>query len=110
MKQIMKAFNLPTLSSNSILSVEREIKFQYFSNFPTDRNEVGDDKFPLLDDQLYKWFKRMPANKNELTGDMILEQAKLLAVSLDYDFEVSQGFSEKFKSMYGIKFRKCTSA
>ena len=106
--KVMKTFNLPTLSSlNSILSLEKDIKLQYFSNFPTDRNKIRHGKFPLLDDQLYSWFKQMRANEIELTGDMILEQAKILAVSLDYiDFKGSQGFLEKFKSRYGIKFRK----
>ena len=43
----------------------------------------------------------MRANEIVLTGDMILEQAKPLAVSLDYN--IFEGFLKKFKSRYDIE-------
>ena len=71
------------------------------------RKRFEPSTFPEVNQELYQWFLRMRANKVELSCDLLIHQAKLIAASKNVDnFKASKGYVERFKSCYNIAFKK----
>ena len=105
---LVREFDLPSISSlNSILAKKDEILHNFTSNFTMQRKRFKPSTFPEFDQELYQWFLRMRANKVKLSCDLLIHQAKLIAVSKNVDnFKASKGFVEEFKSRCNLVFKK----
>ena len=105
---LVREFDLPSISSlNSILAKKDEILHNFTSNFTMQRKRFEPSTFPEIDQELYQWFLRMRANKLELSCELLIHQAKLIAASKNVDsFKASKGYVEGFKSRYNIAFEK----
>ena len=86
-------FDLASISSlNSILAKKDESLHNFTSNFTMQRKRFKPSTFPEIDQELYQWFLRMRANKVELSCDLLIHQAKLIAASKNVDnFKASKG-------------------
>ena len=77
------------------------------SNFNVKHKRFSEGKYPELDQKLYDWFLRMRSNSVELTGDLLLEQARIIATELEIEnFTGSHGYLEKFRNRFNIHFKK----
>ncbi len=106
---VVRQFNLPSLSSlNTILEKKEAIIAKFESNLSsTSRKKLATGTNLQLDERLYSWFLRMRSNKVEISGDDIIQQAKIIAEDLNIaDFVGSRGFLQRFKDRYNIKFKK----
>ena len=71
------------------------------------RKRFKSSTFPVIDQELYQWFLRMRPINVELSCDLLIHQAKLIAASKNVDnFKASKGYFEGFKSRYNIAFKK----
>ena len=71
------------------------------------RKRFKPSTFRKIDQELYQMFLRMRANKVELSCDLLIYQAKLIAASKKVDnFKASKGYVEGFKIRYNIAFKK----
>ena len=71
------------------------------------RKRFKPSSFPEIDQELYQWFFRMRANNVELSCDLLIHQAKLIAASKNVDiFKASKGYVEGFKSRYNVVSKK----
>ena len=77
--KIVAKYNLPSISTlNRMLETKDRLNKSVESNFNVKRKRFIEGKYPELDQKLYDWFLRMRSNSVELTGDLLLEQAKQL--------------------------------
>ena len=106
--KIVKSFNLPSISClNAILSKSDDITKAYECNAPSKRLKLRYGSHPKLDQALYDWFLSMRSNNVEVSGNLLSQQAKIIAESLKINgFTASQGYLDRFKKRYGISFKK----
>ena len=106
--KIVKSFNLPSISClNAILSKSDDITKAYECNAPSKRLKLRYGSHPKMDQALYDWFLSMRSNNVEVSGNLLSQQAKIIAESLKINgFTASQGYLDRFKKRYGISFKK----
>ena len=105
---IFKQFDLPSISTlNSIFLKKEEFINAYESNCPSTRTKLRGGDFAEFDEELYEGFQRMRGNKIEVSGDLLIQQVKVIASKQQLkDFSASQGFLDRFKKRYGSQFKK----
>lgn len=99
------------ISSSTVydLKKQKEQIFSYFADNVSQkslekRKSLRRGKSTELDTALLRWFKQRRVEGVCVTGEMLMEQAKVLhrELSLDHTCEYSQGWLHRFKGRYGI--------
>lgn len=66
-------------------------------------------ELPEMEIQLYKWFLAQRERNMPVSGEMIKQKALNLCASLNIsDFKASDGWLQRFKERYGVRFLKIT--
>ena len=87
--KIARQHNLLSLST---ISQKEDILHNYETNLSLDRKRLKKNSFPELDSQLYSWFEGTRSNGVELSGDLILQKVKTIALTLNStNFEANVG-------------------
>ncbi|XP_042874006.1 uncharacterized protein LOC122254403 [Penaeus japonicus] len=99
------------ISSSTVydLKKQKEQIFSYFADNVSQkslekRKSLRRGKSTELDTALLRWFKQRRVEGVCVTGEMLMEQARVLhrELSLDHTCEYSQGWLHRFKGRYGI--------
>ncbi|XP_064420150.1 tigger transposable element-derived protein 2-like [Latimeria chalumnae] len=70
------------------------------------RKTMKDSKSTELDKAMIQWFRLRQNDGVNISGDMVMEQAKIFhrELNLDYDCDYTQGWLQRFKQHHGISF------
>uniref|UniRef100_H3A5L0 HTH CENPB-type domain-containing protein n=1 Tax=Latimeria chalumnae TaxID=7897 RepID=H3A5L0_LATCH len=72
-----------------------------------DRKRMRSGKEPMVEAALIKWIRNARERNAPLSGPLVMQKAKELAVALGVtDFKASTGWFERFKKREGIVFKK----
>lgn len=76
---------------------------------PGKRQTLKSSEFPIMEKRLYTWFLDQRNKNVNVSGEMIKEKAKLLNSQInenDREFSASEGWLQRFKKRFGIRFFK----
>lgn len=84
-------------------SVSRTVK----SNKFTRKCTLKKAELPEMEKVLYRWFINLREKNIPVSGDMIKQKALSISASLNIgDFRASDGWLQRFKNRYGVRFLK----
>jgi hypothetical protein len=73
---------------------------------PSDRQTLKSGEYPEVEDALYTWFLQEHDRHTRISGEIIREKSKYFykMIMKKDDFRASDGWLDKFKKRYGIRF------
>lgn len=76
---------------------------------PTKQCTLKSAEFPEMEQRIYNWFLAQREKNIPITGDMIKHKALSLKTVMNIQrFNASEGWLQRFKTRYGIRFLKVT--
>ncbi|KAL4090345.1 hypothetical protein QTP88_025202 [Uroleucon formosanum] len=102
-KDIASEFGIPASTLSTILKDKDKIlrAVEEVSCLPR-RKRFKASSFPEIEHGMTKWIKRVRDYNLPISGPLIQEKAAEFAKNLDFTFQASSGWLEKFKSRNGI--------
>ncbi|XP_064647061.1 tigger transposable element-derived protein 6-like [Lineus longissimus] len=103
-RQLAEMFDIGKTQVSTVLKRKAEYLDAYEENAPTERKRLNvSSELQDVDDLTWKWFQQARSHSLPVSGPMIQEIARQIALGLDKkDFKASNGWLEKWKTRHNI--------
>ncbi|CAF4555308.1 unnamed protein product, partial [Rotaria sp. Silwood2] len=107
-RQLKEKFQVSLGAVSNILKRKNEYTHDYETNCNKKlKRKLKDDTSQVLNDTVYEWFVAQRSKRIPVSGPILQEYARKVALELNdkSDFKASNGWLDRFRARYNIKFR-----